>query len=233
MPPRAPLPLSRDRVLAVGVALADRHGLGAVTMRRLAEELGCEAMSIYHHVPGKAALLEGLVDAVVAEVGVVWHDPTYELDAGDWRGGGGRRCLAARQVMAAHPWARDLVAVQAATPPSSFVVFESLVGTLRTAGFGTELAHRAVHAFGAMVLGFTHELFEPRADDPGTSEQDLTTMAAAFPSLTWLGGPELHAQDGALSRCDTQAEFEFTLGLVLDGLQRCRDAAVDDGPRTG
>jgi AcrR family transcriptional regulator len=223
------VPLSRGRVLAAGVALADAHGLAAVTMRRLADELGCEAMSIYHHVPSKGALVEGLVDAVVAEVAQRWTDPAVVEGAAvegavGWRDVVRARCHAAREVMLVHPWAREPIATQAATPPSSFLVFEELVATLRAAGFPAALAHRAIHALGSMVLGFTHELFEPGADDPGTSPEEMVAMAAAFAAMTWLGGEELHASEGSLSRCDTQAEFAFTLDLVLDGLEARRVA---------
>lgn len=220
------LPLSRERVLAAGVELADREGLAAVTMRRLGDRLGCEAMSIYHHVPSKSALLEGLVDAVVAEIAERWLEPASSLQAGgpggDWRDAVRAHCLAARAVLLAHAWAREPLATQAATPPRSFVVFEQLVATLRAAGFDAALAHRAIHSLGSMVLGFASELFEPGEADPGTSDEELLAMAAAFPALTWMGGEELHDSAGSLSRCDTQAEFEFTLALVLDGLEARR-----------
>jgi hypothetical protein len=94
-------------------------------------------------------------------------------------------------------------------------------------GLGYRLAHRGLHALGSMVLGFTQELFSP-ADaggdlDPDQAAADLTAMAEALPHLTAMVEAELHAvDDPTLGWCDSQVEFEFTLDLLLDGLERAR-----------
>ena len=117
--------LSSERVLAAAITLADAEGLGAVTMRRLAGDLGVEAMSLYYHLPGKEGLLDGLVDAVVAEIqgeiGRAAH-PSESWDA-EVR----RRCLAAREVMKRHPWAPGLIGSRSAIPASVFAAEPPLI----------------------------------------------------------------------------------------------------------
>jgi len=218
-------PLSRDRILAAAIAIADAEGAGAITMRRVADALGCEAMTLYHYVPDKTGLLAGMVEAIVDEIIGAGAD-SAPMEGGDWRDTVRRRCLAARQVMLAHPWAPSIVAAQVQTPPNMFVIFEALVGAMAEAGASYDLAHRAIHALGSMLLGFTQELFQPTIEDTGTPTGELEAMARAFPHLTGLAASAMHEAHGSLSLCDTQAEFEFTLGLILDGLEAHRVAGI-------
>ncbi|GIG20726.1 hypothetical protein Cch01nite_14500 [Cellulomonas chitinilytica] len=210
--------LSRDRVVAAGVAVADTEGLAAVTMRRVAAELDCEAMSLYHHVPSKDALLAALADEAARLV----VQEAAAITADDWVDAVRRRCLAARDVMVRHPWAAGLLAAQQQSPPSSWALYEQLVGTLTEAGFDDDLAHRAIHSLGSMVFGFSTELFEPDGGDSTPDPEIMATMAQHMPNLARMAASVVHEVDGALSVCDTRAEFEFTLGLVLDGLERER-----------
>ncbi len=221
-------PLTRERVLGAAMGLADREGLAAVTMRRLAAELGVEAMSLYHHLPGKDALLDGLVEAIVAEIGVATARLEETEAAPDWRTTLWRRCLTARDVMQAHPWAPGLIGSRTSIPPSLYVYFEGILATLVEAGFSYHLAHRALHALGSMVLGFVQEMFTPAPSgepvDAAEAEAELAAMAEALPHLAAMVASELHDHDDdPLGWCDSRAEFEFTLGLILDGLARARD----------
>ncbi|MEU4236239.1 TetR/AcrR family transcriptional regulator C-terminal domain-containing protein [Actinoplanes sp. NPDC026619] len=211
-------PLTRERALAAAVALADAEGLKALTMRRLAASVGVEAMSLYHHLPGKEGLLDGLAETVIGEITAASPTP-----AGDWRAQLRQRFLSARTVLLRHPWAPALLGSRPAIPPALFAYYDEIVGTLTAGGFTPSLAHRALHAFGTMALGFVQELFTPDTTDNGTAEIDLATMAAAVPHLTAMLAAEIHdAADPALGWCDTQTEFEFTLDLLLDGLERRR-----------
>ena len=223
MPARTKEALSRDRVLAAGVAIADAEGLAAVTMRRVAAALDCEAMSLYHHVADKKAMLAGLAEAVVAEVLTATLGTDDGGDGEDWRDVVRRRCLGAREVMLAHPWAPPLIAAQPA-PPNVYVLFEALVATMAGAGCSYVLAHRAIHALGPMLLGFTSELFEP--DDAEVTPEQLAALDEVFPHLGGVARVAAHENEGSLSVCDTRAEFVFTLGLVLDGLEAHRVRAA-------
>lgn len=217
-------PLSRGRVLAAAVALADAEGLAALTMRRLAAELGVEAMSLYHHLPAKEALLDGVVEAVLAEVDAA----VGALGAGaDWRSTLRGQFLAARQVVLRHPWAPGLLGSRRTVPAGVFGYYDGIVGTLVGAGFTYHLAHRALHAFGSMPLGFVQEIFSPASaggeTDTDAAEADLAAMADHLPHLTAMMTIEAHdAANPAVGWCDSQVEFEFTLDLLLDGLERLR-----------
>jgi AcrR family transcriptional regulator len=218
-------PLSRDLVLATAVALVDAEGLSALTMRRLAADLGVEAMSLYYHLPAKEALLDGVVDTVIAEIdaAIAGLDPHN----GDWRALLRQRFLAARRVMLRHPWMPGLLGSRRTIPVGVLAYYDGILGTLADAGFSYHLAHRALHAFGSMPLGFAQEIFSPASADGGTdtdaTEADMAAMAEALPHLTAMMAAEIHdAADPTLGWCDSQAEFEFTLDLLLDGLERLR-----------
>ena len=225
-------PLNRQRVLAAAVALVDAEGLRALTMRRLAAGLGVEAMSLYHHLPNKDALLDGLVDAVVAEV-----DAAVERagpPGADWRAALRQRFLAARTVMLRHPWAPGLLGSRPTIPTGLYAYYEAILATLIDGGFTYRLAHRALHAFGSMALGFVREMFSPAVAggslDPADAEAEMAALTAALPHLTAMVASETHdATDPTLGWCDTQVEFEFTLDLLLDGLDRLR---AGDGAAT-
>ena len=211
-------PLSRERVLAAAVELADAEGLKALTMRRLAATLDVEAMSLYHHLPAKEALLDGVAEAVVAEV----VEAVITEDDADWRTVLRRQFLGARQIMLRHPWAPGLLATRKTVPVTLYGYYDRIVGTMTSAGFSYRLAHRAVHAFGSLPLGFAQETFSPADGD--ATEAEFEEMAKVLPHLTAMVTAEMHAADDPmLGWCDGQTEFEFTVDLLLDGLERQRE----------
>jgi len=214
--------LSRERVLDAALTLADAEGLRAVTMRRVAEALDCEAMSLYYYVRDKESLLAALTEAVVGEICESSLGPSRQQAGAGWRDVVRSRCLDARGVMLRHPWAPHLVASQSTAPGSSYALFEALVATMVAGGCSYSLAHRAIHSLGSMLLGFTQELFEPEAGDDGTATEEMEALALAMPHLAKIAEVAAHESAGALSMCDTQAEFEFTLGLTLVGLEADR-----------
>src|SRR5688500_1272039 len=118
-------PLSRERVLNTAMTLADAEGLEAVTMRRLASELEVEAMSLYHHLPGKDGLLDGLVEAVVGEIEAAIGK--LEARGLGWCKEVRGRCLAAREVMLRHPWAPGLLGTRANIPPGVMALYEAVL----------------------------------------------------------------------------------------------------------
>lgn len=229
-----PSALSRERVLAAAVDLVDREGLAVLTMRRLATDLRVEAMSLYHHLPGKAGLLDGLVESVMDEVtsevtselaSVGAQEPTSVVDGADWRDVVRRRSLAARRVMVRHPWAPALIGSRTSIPASVYGHYEATLATMVDAGFSYALGHKSIHALGSMVLGFVQELFSPDPGDEDRSEEELRQLADALPHIAAMVTSEIHAHDGdLLGWCDSGEEFEFTLGLLLDGLEAQRAA---------
>lgn len=213
-------PLSRERIVAQAVSLADADGLGAVTMRAVADALDYEAMSLYHHVKDKRSLLAGMVEATVSEVAA---SAAAIQDGDDWAGTTRARCLAAREVMLTHPWAPTLITAETESPPALMALYERFIATLIRAGFTYELAHRAIHVMGSFVLGFSNELFDPEPGEEIDADA-MMAMAEAMPHVLQMAQSAMHEQQGSLSTCDTQAEFEFTLDLMLEGLERRRAA---------
>jgi AcrR family transcriptional regulator len=219
-------PLSRERALASAIALVDAEGMTALTMRRLAAELGVEAMSLYHHLPGKEGLLDGLVDAVVAEIASAADQAEADTAGADWRTRLRLRFLAARAVMLRHPWAPALLSSRPTIPAGVYGYYEGILATLVDGGFSYRIAHRALHAFGSLALGFAQEVFRPAVDeeiDVDAAEAELAVMAAQLPHLAAMVAAEMHdAADPTLGWCDSQNEFEFTLELLFDGLEKAR-----------
>ncbi|MEV0584733.1 TetR/AcrR family transcriptional regulator C-terminal domain-containing protein [Nonomuraea sp. NPDC050310] len=219
---RPRIPLSRRRVLRTAVALADAAGVESLTMRRLAQELGVEPMSLYHHVANKEAILDGIVEVVVGEIleaagAVEGPDP-----AADWRGALRERILAARQVLLKHRWAPAVIQTRTAIAEPTIAYFDGVLGILRAGGFSWDLAHHALHALGSRAMGFAQELFEP--DEPGDTDEELMAqMGQRYQNLAGMLAAIAHDDpDTTLSWCDDQAEFEFGLDLLLDGLERRR-----------
>ncbi|MHA6522854.1 TetR/AcrR family transcriptional regulator C-terminal domain-containing protein [Tessaracoccus sp. G1721] len=229
------MPLSRDRVLSAAMDLVDAEGLSALTMRRLASHLGVEAMSLYHHVPGKEPLLDGLAEALIVEVTAAVAAHAQAAD--DWPNALRRRCLAAREVMVCHRWGPGLLGSRSSIPAGLYPYYEEILATMLRGGVSYHLGHRAIHALGTMVLGFTQELFSPDTEggsmDEEAAEADFAAMAASLPHLTAMVASEVHDNDeDPLGWCDSQKEFEFTLDLLLDGLARAAVARPDDGDAT-
>ena len=221
-------PLTRDRVLRAAVEIADTRGMDSLTMRNLGQELGVEAMSLYNHVANKQAVLDGLVEVVVAELldAVAAIEPAPGADG--WKDVMRARILAAREVLLRHRWAPDLLESRTDIPPTLVSYYDSLLGLMREAGFSLDLAHHAMHALGSRTLGFTRELFVAQDTDvePEVAALMLQQMAGRYPYLTELMRVVSHDPESTLgSGCDDQFEFEFGLDLILDGLERLRGEA--------
>lgn len=216
--------------------IADAEGLAAVSMRRLATELKVEAMSIYHHLANKDAILDGLVERIAGEI--LEESATVNTDTtDDWRDEVRARSLAARRVMMRHPWAPSLITSRRAIPMEIQAVFEAALAAMIRGGLSYRIAHRGMHALSSMILGFVNEPFSPpTSGDSGGAEPAevdaldpamIAAMAEIFPHTAAMVAEELHAEGEAmLGWCDSQTEFEFTLGLLLDGLDQAARSEV-------
>jgi AcrR family transcriptional regulator len=219
-------PLTRARVLKAAMKVADREGLAALSMRRLGMEVGVEAMSLYHHLPGKEGLLDGLVEALMEEISAEVAVRPPALTA-DWKIDLRSRCLAGRQVVLRHPWMPALFATRKFVPGALYLYVEQILALLVGAGFSYQIAHRALHALGSLMFGFVQELLSPPASggrlDAAQAEAEFARMASVLPHLCAMISSEVHeAGDPTIGWCDSQTEFEFTLDLLLDGLGRLR-----------
>lgn len=221
------IPLSKKRVLHAAVIVADEGGIDSLTMRKLAEELGVEAMSLYHHVANKEAVLDGVVDAIWGEIEEAVGGFDVPSSGADWKTTMRERILTAREVLLRHPWAPGVIETRTTISPILMRYFNALLGIYREGGFSYDLAHHAVHAMGSRSLGFIQELFEPDSDDE--VEDDMAMLEQMSDQLPYLVEMMMEVNhddpDSTLGWCDDQIEFEFGLDLILDGLERLRKEA--------
>ena len=218
--------LSRDGVLRTALQLADRSGLGALTMRALADELGVEAMSIYYHLPNKNAVLDGVVEEVFAEIDaeVGGFDVPEATDGASWAPALRARILGARRVLLRHPWAPWIMNERGAPGPNAVRHVDGIVGIMRAGGMSYDLIHHALHAIGSRVYGYVQELSDDTAAPAPVELEQLATFA---PNLAGMLAEVAHDDpDSTLGWCDDQTEFEFGLDLLLEGLERRRVAEI-------
>jgi AcrR family transcriptional regulator len=209
--------LTRQRVLEAAVELADRHGIESVSMRRLGQELGVEAMSLYTHVRSKDDLLDGTVEVVMSQV------PTVD-SGGGWKPALRLAILGARGVLLRHPWTPDVIETRVAPGPSMLRQYDTVMGILRGGGFSLDLTHHAIHMLGSRLLGFTRELFDDSPDlDAETAQAMAEQLGSTYPHVAEMALGAMH--DGGLGGCDTNFEFELALDVILDGLERLRQPA--------
>ncbi|MEQ8842043.1 MAG: TetR/AcrR family transcriptional regulator [Acidimicrobiales bacterium] len=205
--------LSADRILDGAVALADLIGADALTIRKLADALETKPMTIYHHVPNKDAILDGMVDRVFAEI----DRPPVDLE---WKPAIRHRCLSAREILSHHPWAVPLMESRTNPGPETLRHHDAVLGCLRRGGLSLEMTAHAYALVDSYVYGFALQ----EASLPATGGDELADLAGtlieplpegAFPHLTEFT-TEFVLQPGY----DFRAEFEFGLDLVLDALER-------------
>lgn len=203
--------LHREAVLAAAVKLADTEGLGALSMRAVARHLGVEAMSLYHHVANKEALLDGMVDSVFAE----FHAP---VPGADWRSELRERSVTARDALKRHPWAVGLMDSRRNAGEQTLVHHNAVIGCLREAGFSLALTGHAFALLDAHLYGFlVQELslpFEPGQDLAELGQQ----IVAALPDGELPYFREFTLEHALQPGYDFADEFVVGLDLVLDGL---------------
>jgi AcrR family transcriptional regulator len=209
------VPLTRDRVLRAAVKLADDQGIEALSMRRLGQSLGVEAMSLYNHVASKDDLLDGIVDLVAAEL------ETQDPGAG-WKTVMRGYAMTSHEVLLRHPWAAALAESRTQSGPIRLGYLETVLGTLRDGGFSVAGAYRANLTLDSYIYGFTlQEVAWP------TEPDELPDSAAAFveraPASEYPHLIEIASlvADPAFER---SGDFEFGLDLILDGLEITRTA---------
>lgn len=206
-------------MLEAAIGLADREGIEALTMRRLADELGAGAMSVYYHVSNKEDLRSGMVDRVVREMEVA--DPVP-----DWKAGLRRAATSAHTVLLRHPWATSLLLSGAAASDARLRYMDAMLGCLRGAGFSAEQTDLAYHALDSHIMGFTLWLVGISA-----GMERLGDVSKVFELFDAGELPHLaeHARQHLRERSpDEQGPFEFGLELILEGLERRLEAEAEE-----
>ncbi|WAU82679.1 TetR/AcrR family transcriptional regulator [Streptomyces sp. Qhu-G9] len=204
-------PLSRERVIRTAVAVADEKGSAALTMRAIAEPLGVEAMSLYHHVAGREDILDGMVDAVFGEIDLPPRDT-------DWKSAMRHRAVSARAALRRHPWAIGLMDSRSQPGPATLRHHDAVIGAWRAGGFSLPMTAHALSLIDSYLYGFV--LQELSLPFTGSAELDevagaiLREMPAdAYPHLT-----ELATEHVLKPGYDYADEFVFGLTLILDAL---------------
>lgn len=218
-------PLDRGRVVEAAVAYADREGLEALSMRRLAEALGVTPMALYKHVDHRDQLIDEMVDRLLGAV-------PLEDSHGPWKQRLRNRILVTREVLSGHGWARDALETRTAATPGMLAHLDAQMAILFAGGLSADLVHQAMHALSTRMWGFTRDVAPtPRLpDEPSARERTLAAAAVDYPSIARMAAAV--ADTGAT--CDADAEFVFALDLILDGVERrhrsrWRPAGVDFG----
>ncbi|MDO8144511.1 TetR/AcrR family transcriptional regulator [Isoptericola sp. 178] len=203
--------LSSTKIVEAAVQVADEGGLTAVSMRNVGRRLGVEAMSLYHHVANKEALLDQLADWVFTRIAL----PTV----GDpWRPAMAARAESARTVLAAHPWALGLVESRRTPGPALLHHHDTVLGCLRAGGFSVVLASQAFAAIDAYVYGFVlteQSLPFEAGEDAGEFVAAVDLPLAEYPHLAEMVGELVVGGDYRFAD-----QFDDGLALVLDGLER-------------
>jgi AcrR family transcriptional regulator len=206
-------------VLSVAVALADASGSESLSMRKLGEAVGVEAMSLYHHVANKDDLLDGMIDVVFGEI-------ELPSDCGDWMGSMRQRALSARQVLARHGWAIGFMESRTSPGPATLRHHDAVLGCLRNAGFSVQLAAHAFSLLDSYIYGFALQERSLPFDTPQQTAELAQEMLARFPVNEYPHLAELTTEHVLQPGYDYGNEFAFGLDLILEGLERASSSAA-------
>jgi AcrR family transcriptional regulator len=209
-PPRTPL--TRERALSAALAVADAEGIAALTMRRLARELGVEAMSLYHHVANKDDILDGMIDMVFGEI---------ELPAPDagWKAAMLGRARSARAALTRHPWAISLMESRSAPGPATLRHHDAVLGSCRRGGFSVAMAAHAFSLIDSYIYGFVLQEVNLPFDEGDDLEAVVQSMLLPFSADEYPHLVELTTQHILRPGYSYGDEFEYGLGLLLDSLE--------------
>ena len=215
---RSRTPLSRERILVTALALADTSGIESLTMRKLGEAVGVEAMSLYNHVPSKGDLLDGLIDLVFSEI-------ELPSAADSWKTAMRERAISARAVLSRHRWAIGLMESRTTPGPATLRHHDAVIGCLRQAGFPVELAAHAYSVLDSYIYGFALQEASLPFDTGEETSELAQAIVAQFPAEEYPHLAEFTFEHVLQPGYDYGREYEFGLDLILDGLEKTLPAA--------
>lgn len=208
------LPLSRDRILRTALGLADEHGLEWLSMRKLGQALGVEAMALYYYVANKSELIDGMIDLVFAEIEIP--------DDADWKVAMRGRAISVREVLGRHRWANGLMESRSTPGPANLRHHDAVIGCLRRAGFPIALVAHAYAVLDSYVYGFAMSDRALPFESPEQIAELAQSILARFPVDEYPYLAELTFEHVLKPGYDYGKEFAYGLELVLDGLERSR-----------
>ena len=209
------LPLSRELVLQTALRLADQGGLEALSMRKLGQELGVEAMALYYHFANKDEVLDGIVDLVFGEIETPSTGP-------DWRTAMRRRAISLRDVLLRHRWAIGLMESRRNPGPANLGHHDAMIGSLRSAGFDMAMAAHAYSLLDSYIYGFALTKMNLPFDDTSDIAEMAESMLEPFPVGEYPNLAAFITEHAMKPGYDYADEFEVGLDVILDGLERVR-----------
>ena len=205
-------PLNAERILDGAMALADEIGIDSFTIRKLADALGTKPMTIYHHLPSKDAIIDGMVDRVFAEI----ERPPTDLH---WKAAMRRRCVSARAVLARHPWATPLMESRTSPGAETLGHHDAVLGCLRRGGLSLEMTAHAYALIDSYLYGFALQ----EASLPATGGAEMADLAGSVmepvPDGRYPHLSEFTTEYVLRPGYDFSAQFEYGLDLLLDALE--------------
>jgi AcrR family transcriptional regulator len=208
--------LNRDLVLRAALELADRNGIDALTMRKLAQELGVEAMSLYHHVANKVDLLDGMIDLVFAEIDL----PSRE---DDWKTALRARAISTHKALVKHPWAVGLMESGTTPGQANLRHHDAVLGCLREGGFSLQATAHAYSVLDCYIYGFALNEINLPFNTSDEAAPVAETMMAQMPAGEYRYLTEMAVEHVLQPGYSYTDEFEIGLELILEGIQRLRD----------
>ncbi len=215
---RRRVPLSRERVLRTALTLADQGGIDSLSMRKLGQELGVEAMALYYHFANKDAIVDGIVDLVFGEIDL---PPA----GADWKGAMRQRSISVRDALLRHRWAIGLMESRRNPGPANLRHHDAVIGSLRAGGFDIAQVAHAYALLDAYVYGFALTKMNLPFDTTDEVAEVAQSMLEPFPLNEYPHLLEMLTDHVMTPGYDFADEFEYGLDLLLDGLERVREMA--------
>lgn len=221
-PPQRRIPLTRDRVLDAAMNLADQSGLEGLSMRKLGQALGVEAMALYYHFANKERVLDGIVDLVFAEIDV-------PVRGADWKTAMRQRALSVRDALLRHRWAIGLMESRTNPGPANLRHHDAVIGCLRAAGFDMAATATAYSLLDSYIYGFAMTKMNLPFEDTSDIVEISESMLAPFAPGEYQNLADFIAEHAMKPGYDYADEFEYGLDVILDGLERVRDRSDAPG----
>ncbi len=216
------VPLTRDRVLEAALRLADQGGLEALSMRKLGQGLGVEAMAVYYHFENKERVLDGIVDLVFAEIDV-------PASGANWKTAMRRRAISVRDALLRHRWAIGLMESRTNPGPATLRHHDAVIGCLRAAGFDMVMAGHAYSVLDSYIYGFALTKMNLPFEDTSDITEMAETMLEPFPPGEYPNLADFITEVAMKPDYDYGNEFEYGLDLILDGLEKAISNGMTEG----
>jgi AcrR family transcriptional regulator len=205
--------LNRQIVLQTALELADREGIDALTMRKLAQELRVEAMSLYHHIANKVELLDGMIDLVFAQIDLPTQEDNWKIAMRD-------RAISALKVLIAHPWAVGLMESGTAPGPANLRHHNAVLACLRVNGFSVAATAHAYSLLDSYIYGFALQQTNLPFQTADQAAEVLETMMVQMTPSEYPYLMEIALEHVLKPGYSYAGEFEIGLELILEGLER-------------